>query len=974
MSEGAKKADVVEKFYELTKCLSFPDKPLKELAIILAYLYVSTERMIPYGGWRFPHAAYSNENTQKDLVALFDDFSRIELGHLEAKAVWEFLSKFSVRNFLVLFIHKLGIKHMDVVCSALQKKYGSDYSVVLNLYLILKINVFDYNQYVAHFNDLYTRMEKTEHMGDSLSEEEYTCLYNAIYNNSVNITHRVEEKGSAVELYDALTKIATSKNNRLELFAQYKELSKSIRSDERNLVLAKEVASSDVLLVQDSICEAELECNVVFGRIFNRQAERILIVNPSVEFIRLMDKKSEEVKEYRKSLKENISKSFEVYVLVDSDIKENLLSKEFRNLIFYSYDRFLGLKHINTFYCCATDKKSLKAFEEVIKKIYNKDNNSKALCNVIIGDKSKGALVALAEKYNLSIERIDSLPSGISDSKPKKKSNVFFVINRSQRDTVLLREYSKVESKLMSLNKEVNISIEYLYSGASISDLLKERFVTDPVYNKAVEVSFSKELSMFYKCYPDSKKSNRYRIIAFLRENLKEGSRANNGKTIKESEKEKILNCEYKELISNVERWLLKEYILYPKVSEIACRLIKTKLPPKTPMTLRSFWLINRHKLSHLEIEVQVALEELVFEECVGTLIVGEANSKDYENAILNSAFLKDRNLYLEALEELLEFARKAKLYDTNPISAIFHIRRKEKADYDSIRSALTKKTFSEDEEIALVNRLLKTAASNSYHLAVLLEIFTGLSVNEIAALKKSSLIKLPYSDVYYLSIHETLKKENGKDSLIVHSKRERHRKIPIISLVSDFFTSLNDSDSEYLLLHSETSAPLHPWKVSETIRKLVKEELNLGEDWIYLPSRDGQEKATDLNKYYGDFLKSNFRYRLLNICKMDVMECDYLLGNQRKNAYGKSYCDFSNDFMQIRLYKKLCRWEARYLHNTRLPETKAINSRGIHLKERGGKVSVSAHINVSDTIKISVSSKNGVSGNVIVVRGDKDE
>lgn len=53
MSERAKKLDIIKKFYELTECLNFSDNPLKELAIFLAYLYVSTERMKPYGNCIF---------------------------------------------------------------------------------------------------------------------------------------------------------------------------------------------------------------------------------------------------------------------------------------------------------------------------------------------------------------------------------------------------------------------------------------------------------------------------------------------------------------------------------------------------------------------------------------------------------------------------------------------------------------------------------------------------------------------------------------------------------------------------------------------------------------------------------------------------------------------------------------------------------------------------------------------------------
>ncbi|MGN0488438.1 MAG: hypothetical protein ACI4HO_04165 [Ruminococcus sp.] len=978
MKNEPKNLDIIKKFRNLTDSLGFPQNQLKDLSIYLAFLYVNTERMKPYGYWfRFvPHMAYNDEHSQNDLKILIEEFPSTTIDKSIATVLWELLDSISLQTFLSVFYkHQQNFTLIDVVCSILGRVYSSTYAEVFNLYLIQKQGKLDYKQYVCFHDYFIRKLRYHNYIESPLSEVDYTRLYYALYQNIIDISQYIITKGSATTLFENICEFATSKNQRLALYSQYKELSMSTTSEvnEEYLRLAECVDPSDYLIAMESIAEAELECNIIFGRVFSRQYRTILLVNPSIELIRLMDKKSKEINDYLGLFQNPEKNKLEVYVIVDSDIKQQLLSFEFRNLFFYSNNCFVGLKHIDAFYCCATTRASLKMFEDVITRINNMDND-RAVCNVIIGNNFKSELLAISSKCNLSIERVDSIPSGITESKPKMKSIVAFRINKKQADLVVLREHFTINNKLMGLKNVKRISKEIFCSGTSILDLLKGRLIKQPLYNKAVEMHFSKELSIFYKWYPDSKKSHGNRVIAFLRENIKEGSRASKGKTIKKSEKEKRINCVPVVLDYEIEQWLMKKYILSPDVYEIACGLIKEKLPPKTPMTLRSFWLINKHKLSHLEMDIQNALELLALDNSIGMIIVGEAVGKDYEDAIKNTSFCKEKYLYLEALEELLEFARKAKLYDSNPISSIFHIRRKEKADYDSIRSALTKKTFSKGEEISIVNKLLKTADSNPYYLAVLLEIFTGLSVNEIAALKKNSLVKLPYSKGYYLSVHETYKKENGKDLLTVHRKREKHRKIPVISLVSRFFENLDNSDSEYLLTHPDTNEPLRPWKISETIRDLFSEEINIEEDLIYLPKRDGNWRVTDLNKYYGDFLRTNFRFRLLNECMMEVMECDYLLGNQRKNAYGKSYCDFSNDFMQIKLYKKLCRWETWYAQNTRLPETIAVNSRNsIHLTERTGRVSVSVRINASDNTTVSVSSINGVSGTVLATkRGDK--
>ncbi|MGN1138076.1 MAG: hypothetical protein ACI4RM_01415 [Ruminococcus sp.] len=658
MKNKSKKSVLIEDFYNLTDCLGFPENQLKDLSIYLAFLYVNTERMEPYGFWfrRVPDRAYNDERSQNDLKIMIEEFPSSTIEKSIAEDLWHLLENISLQTFLSTFYrHQPTFTLIDVVCSILGRVYSSTYAEVFNLYLILKQVKFDYEQYVCYHDFIKRKLRYHNHIKSPLSEVDYTRLYYALYHNIIDISQNIITKGSATTLFENICEFATSKKQRLALYVQYKELSMSTTSEinEEYLRLAEYVDPSDFLIAMDSIAEAELECNIIFGRVFSRQYRTILLVNPSIELIRLMDKKTKEVNDYLGLFQDPEKKKLEVYVIVDSDIKQQLLSSEFINLIFNSNDWFINLKHIDTFYCCATTKASMKIFEDIITRINNKDNN-RVVCNVIIGNNFKSELLAISSKCNLSIERVDSIPSGITESKPKMKSIVAFRINKEQADCVVLREHITLNNKLMDLKNVKQISKEIFYSDTSIPDLLKGRLVKQPLYQKAVEMPFSKELSIFYKWYPDSKKSYGYRVIGFLRENTKEGSRASKGKTIKKSKKEKRINCVPVVLNYEIEQWLMKKYILSPDVYEIACGLIKEKLPPKTPMTLRSFWLINKHKLSYLEMDIQNALETLALDKSIGMIIVGEAVGKDYEDAIQNTSFRKEKNLYLEALEELL--------------------------------------------------------------------------------------------------------------------------------------------------------------------------------------------------------------------------------------------------------------------------------------------------------------------------------
>ncbi len=977
MSVEFEKADMIEKFNIITECLKFPDSHFRELNIFLSYLYVSTEQMKPFGYWyhNMPDRAYNSNYSQRDLKILIQDFPEIQIDRTSAVEIWDFLGTLSIYVFLTMFSDKLKISLVDVVCSILETAYSSRYAAILNLYLVLYCGNCDYEWYISLYDRITTELDKKNNIGNPLSEESYSYLFNAIYHSCTNLTHETITPGNAIELSDLICNIATSKKQRLELFYQYKELSKDTESDERYILLAKDVAASDFIIAQDSIGEAEIECNMLFGRVFNRRAKRIFVVNPSIELIRLLNRKCKEVNNYRDKLDRETDRTpLQIYVVTDTDIKAKLLRTEFKNIIFFSYDKFLGLKSVDSIYFSATDKNTFKKLSDILDKIVGLQNEE-SLCSIVIGDTSKKDLLNMAEKYNLCITRIDSIPSGITDTDPKKKSVIYFMINKVQNESISLREYSLCEngSKEMILSKEVFVSKSDLFSDASFSNLLKERFVRSPVYNKSLEMIFSNELSIFYKCYSYSDKADSYRIIAFLKENIKEGSKAKSGKKISSSEKEKRLHCKEYELSGLIEKWLIREYVLDSKVCDDAIRLIKEKSPHKSPMSFRSYWLIKRHLLYKTDVELLNALDELAFENHIAGLIVGEASGKDFENAILKYLSHDNFNLYLEALEEFFEFAKREKLYEINPITEIFHIKRKEKADFDSIRSAMTKKTFSRYEESKLVKRLINKANSDPYELAVLLELFTGLSANEIAALKVKNFEKRGSGECY-LTVYSALKKENGECKLIVHKKKEKHRRTPIIPLVAKFFCTADKDKEGFLLTKINSNEPLDPWKISETLRKVIKEELDIKEDLIILPDKDGKGKTTDLNVYYGNLLRSNYRYQLINICKMEEMECDYLLGNQRKAAYGKNYCDFSNKFTQLRLYKKLLRWEAHYLQIDLIPETKRINVRGIHLSKKGTRVAISAQISVNDTTRICVTSKDGISGTVYIKRGEQNE
>ena len=160
MRNKSEKSAIIEDFYNLTDRLDFPKNYLKNISIYLAFQYVNTERMKPYGYWfRFvPHMAYNDEHSQNDLKILIEEFPSTTIDKSIATDLWELLDSISLLTFLSVFYkHQPNFTLIDVVCSILGRVYSSTYAEVFNLYLIQKQVKSDYKQYLQNLKKHYSK-------------------------------------------------------------------------------------------------------------------------------------------------------------------------------------------------------------------------------------------------------------------------------------------------------------------------------------------------------------------------------------------------------------------------------------------------------------------------------------------------------------------------------------------------------------------------------------------------------------------------------------------------------------------------------------------------------------------------------------------------------------------------------------------------------------------------------------------------
>ena len=141
----------------------------------------------------------------------------------------------------------------------------------------------------------------------------------------------------------------------------------------------------------------------------------------------------------------------------------------------------------------------------------------------------------------------------------------------------------------------------------------------------------------------------------------------------------------------------------------------------------------------------------------------------------------------------------------------------------------------------------------------------------------------------------------------------EKRRKTILSKIVSEETTTVDAKIDNYPIIcesEKDYSVPCRITTLNEVkddIERAAKIEVIRG-SVIY---DDDSEKITDFNDYRADRFRANFRFRAMNTCIMYRAELNYILGISPPNTFSKHYCDYTNDFAQIMLCRKLERWHA---------------------------------------------------------------
>ena len=411
------------------------------------------------------------------------------------------------------------------------------------------------------------------------------------------------------------------------------------------------------------------------------------------------------------------------------------------------------------------------------------------------------------------------------------------------------------------------------------------------------------------------------------------------------------------------------------------------------PITLKTFWFLNYDELlkkvnyNHETITQMFnnspTLSSLRSDKHYDLDVYQKAFRRDFHDTPSNSELLK----FWQQLNILLNEGAKQRMFFPNPVSEYLASMRDRDLGYRAARDALTKKSYSIEEETKMLDYMKAQLPKNGIYVGCAISFFTGLSNNEICALTWNDFHQVEHMDLWQLWVYRAVQKD-GQITLFPPDKKNSYRRVPCVHTLKDLLTERK----EYVLFqlsrlgrprHDIEQMPIVPMDedsldtpCSPRILKAAKDETERTAGIVPLTGKviydDDSEKETDFNDYRADRFRANLRYRITQTAQMSIAELNYILGITAPTSFSKHYCDYTNDFAQLILCRKMERWNALHEKSNFCPERFDLKRNvQINWQRAGTRTSVDVDINAAagEDASLSVSIEASRGADIVLSR-----
>ena len=370
-------------------------------------------------------------------------------------------------------------------------------------------------------------------------------------------------------------------------------------------------------------------------------------------------------------------------------------------------------------------------------------------------------------------------------------------------------------------------------------------------------------------------------------------------------------------------------------------KLIRKSLQKRSDCaySLKTLWFLCVETLQKKSVYnhdlAKTLFESKVFKDLIPD---NEWTSENYREELKKAFPDADDTKFLALLRQLnliLSAAVQEGFIPENPLSdSVAKLLSKDRA-FREVRKALMKTSFTLEEEKRMLRFLRGHLPQDSEFVGAAISFYTGMTNREICALTWGDFCKLSGIDAWQLWV---FKQVNDTESVerIPPDKKYVFRRVPCVKPLANLLQMRKKYVIETLQkegAYDESNFDKYPIVCSKggfselcmvTALKKAKDKTESAAGIV--PITDDAVRKTDFNEYGADRFRSNIRYRASQTCGMSLGEMNYILGLTPPTTFSQHYCDYTNDFAQLMLCRKLERWSALHTEATRAPEVHALD------------------------------------------------
>lgn len=679
------------------------------------------------------------------------------------------------------------------------------------------------------------------------------------------------------------------------------------------------------------------------------------------------------------------------YVVLD-DTLAKLYAKQYKDADFVTIDNMeqsYDVRDLVVIASNAEEKDLIHIFESILRS--SAENIYGIVQNRLI-DNKQSVFWEVVQKGELSIQEIAMAPNEISISAPRKKS--FIYMNKTNNERLLSfrkLEYNSSDKKIYP-GKVMEVDHNELLSSSTINRLWRCRSQEPRINNKTIEYNsatlyfFSKEIVISYTIYHDDKSFYGKAYYAATKNTVLPEIR---GKALT-SRTEKGLRAKNTDGVITA----LESFPYNKKISDaIVTDIIKCYLEMGKRVSLKTLWFCMRGDLQKNRSYDDVQARELFSgKRTISDLFPDEAKGEEIRAAICEQLEEGEEIRELQLLKlvnMIIEIAVNRGYLGINRVSSQLPAARTRASKRQSeVRQALAKRSFEDVEERKMMEFLLPRCEESSLKLAVLIRLLTGISIKEVGGLSWNDFGYNDVTGVYKLYITKFVNNDGKVVSHALEENWEKYRVLPISEFLGELLMErkkhlqnkgvseevLNDypivmeRENISSLLKGHKEEYCRPASIAKKCREAIT-KAEISSHMIILPENDN-EIEIDINSYNGDIFRTNFRDKAINLAGFGLDELHYYLGLKKPDTFSQHYCDYSNEYVQLMMARKLDRWTSVFLtdiENKRTDENTYIGQNGgvpcveIEIINRGRKKNAKATIEIETAygFKTIITSRN---------------